>query len=245
MSELSDSDNVPYVVTLLSVINAVILGPEDIRARTQLRSEFIVDPGPWDPWTSALEGSGYKSAQQQREAGLQLLDVLTRLRDLEDGDLLIQLETFREAKAEDEEELLRVFGGTDINSHQEVFAALFHKVSCSPASAHLLSVLQGLLHLEPTLRSSQLLWEALENLVNRAVLLASDTQECTLEEMVERLLSLKARPRPRSLDKAHKSIQVDLGQSHKDSSPQNTGAPKAAGGGPRQPARCRRPERKQ
>ncbi|KAB0398861.1 hypothetical protein E2I00_006055, partial [Balaenoptera physalus] len=71
---------------------------------------------------------------------------------------------FREAKAEDEEELLRVFGGVDINSHQEVFASLFHKVSCSPASAHLLSVLQGLLHLEPTVRSSQLLWEALESL---------------------------------------------------------------------------------
>lgn len=43
-------------------------------------------------------------------------------------------------------------------------------------SAHLLSVLQGLLHLEPTLRSSQLLWEALESLVNRAVLLASDSE---------------------------------------------------------------------
>nr|XP_019602814.1 PREDICTED: inverted formin-2-like [Rhinolophus sinicus] len=53
MNELSNSDNVPYVVTLLSVINAIILGPEDLRARTQLRGEFI---------------------------GLQLLDVLTRLR---------------------------------------------------------------------------------------------------------------------------------------------------------------------
>ena len=52
----------------------------------------------------------------------------SRLRDLEDEDLLIQLEAFREAKAEDEEELLRVFGGIDINSHQEVFASLFHKV---------------------------------------------------------------------------------------------------------------------
>jgi hypothetical protein len=41
MNELSDSDNVPYVVTLLSVINAIILGPEDLRTRTQLRSEFI------------------------------------------------------------------------------------------------------------------------------------------------------------------------------------------------------------
>lgn len=47
-------------------------------------------------------------------------------------------------------------------------------MSRSPASAQLLSVLQGLLHLDPGLRSSQLLWEALERLVNRAVLLASD-----------------------------------------------------------------------
>ncbi|XP_065762926.1 inverted formin-2 isoform X2 [Muntiacus reevesi] len=200
MSELWDSENVPYVATLLSVVNAIILGPEDVRTRAQLRSEFI---------------------------GLQLLDVLTRLRDLEDGDLLIQLEAFREAKAEDEEELLRVFGGIDINSHQEVFSALFHKVSCSPASVHLLSVLQGLLHLEPSLRSSQLLWEALESLVNRAVLLASDGQECTLEEMVERLLSVKGRPRPCSLDKAHKSTQADLGQSQRGSSPQNSSAPTA------------------
>lgn len=50
-------------------------------------------------------------------------------------------------------------------------------MSCSPASARLLSVLQGLLYLEPTLPSSQLLWEALENLVNRAVLLASDGEQ--------------------------------------------------------------------
>lgn len=200
MNELSNSDNVPYVVTLLSVINAIILGPEDLRARTQLRGEFI---------------------------GLQLLDVLTRLRDLEDADLLIQLEAFEEAKAEDEEELLHVCGGVDMNSHQEVFASLFHKVSCSPASAQLLSVLQGLLHLEPTLRSSQLLWEALESLVNRAVLLASDDQECTLEEMVERLLSVKGRPRPRCLDKAHKSVQADLGQSRRGSCPQNTDALRA------------------
>lgn len=51
------------------------------------------------------------------------------------------------------------------------------QVSCSPASAQLLSMLQGLLYLEPTLPSSQLLWEALENLVNRAVLLASDGEQ--------------------------------------------------------------------
>ncbi|XP_051052635.1 inverted formin-2 isoform X3 [Phodopus roborovskii] len=203
MNELSDSDNVPYVVTLLSVINAIILGPEDLRTRAQLRSEFI---------------------------GLQLLVILTRLRDLEDADLLIQLEAFEEAKAEDEEELQRVCDGINMNSHQEVFASLFHKVSCSPASAQLLSVLQALMHLEPAGRSGQLLWEALENLVNRAVLLASDAQACTLEEVVERLLSMKGRPRPSPLDKAHKSVQANLGQNRDSSSP-NTTTPTAKGEG--------------
>lgn len=50
------------------------------------------------------------------------------LRDLEDADLLIQLEAFEEAKAEDEEELQRVCDGLDMSSHQAVFASLFHKV---------------------------------------------------------------------------------------------------------------------
>ncbi|XP_021099260.1 inverted formin-2 isoform X3 [Heterocephalus glaber] len=192
MSELSDSDNAPYVVTLLSAVNAIILGPADLRTRTQLRSEFI---------------------------GLQLLDVLNRLRDLEDADLLIQLEAFEEARVEDEEELLHVCDGINMNSHQEVFTSLFHKVSCSPASAQLLSVLQGLLHLEPSGSSGQLLWEALESLVNRAVLLASDAQECTLEEVVERLLAAKGRPRPSPQDRAHKSVQADLDRSQRDRPP--------------------------
>ncbi|XP_030922050.1 inverted formin-2 [Geospiza fortis] len=46
-------DNVPYMVTLLSAINAIILGKEELRTRTQIRNEFI---------------------------GLQLLDVLDKLR---------------------------------------------------------------------------------------------------------------------------------------------------------------------
>ncbi|XP_075471057.1 inverted formin-2 isoform X3 [Ascaphus truei] len=53
MCELSGTDNVPYMVTLLSFINAIILGTEDLRVRSQLRNEFI---------------------------GLQVLDLLTKLR---------------------------------------------------------------------------------------------------------------------------------------------------------------------
>lgn len=78
-----------------------------------------------------------------------------------------------------------VNGGQRLSAHSSRGWPLTHthpptQVSCSPASAQLLSVLQGLLHLEPSLRSSQLLWEALESLVNRAVLLASDGERPSL-----------------------------------------------------------------
>lgn len=41
MNELQATDNVPYMVTLLSVINALIFGSEDLRQRDKMRKEFI------------------------------------------------------------------------------------------------------------------------------------------------------------------------------------------------------------
>lgn len=49
-------------------------------------------------------------------------------REQEDEDLIIQCETFEETMAEDEEELLRVYGGIDMSDHMEVFTTLFNKV---------------------------------------------------------------------------------------------------------------------
>ncbi|XP_067895137.1 inverted formin-2-like isoform X2 [Heterodontus francisci] len=164
MNELQ-TDNVPYAVTLLSVINAIILGTENLQSRTRLRNEFI---------------------------GLHLLDVLSFLKKQEDGDLLIQCLNFEEAKAEDDEELTKINDGTDMNSHQEVFTALFNKVSTSPVSIQLLSILQGLLQLQPSNSCSPLLWEALEILVNRAILIADDTgPEIDVDTIMKRLLSVK------------------------------------------------------
>ncbi|KAM4662587.1 inverted formin-2 isoform 2-T2 [Discoglossus pictus] len=188
VSELSSTDNVPYMVTILSVINAVILGTEELRLRIQLRNEFI---------------------------GLQVLDLLTKLRDLEDEDLLIQTFVFEESKTEDDEDLLKIYGGIDMNNHQEVFSTLFNKVSCSPISGQLLSILQGLLHLDVSLPSSTLLWEALEILVNKAILLADDCQGSNIEEVMDRLLVSKKHPsKQKSIEdgrvqKVHKSIQTD------------------------------------
>ncbi|XP_068253960.1 inverted formin-2 isoform X2 [Nyctibius grandis] len=167
MNELSNTDNVPYMVTLLSAINAIILGKEELRTRTQIRNEFI---------------------------GLQLLDILDKLRDIEEEDLLIQCDTFEEFKVEDDEELLKICDGVNMNDHHEVFSSLFNKVSRSPVSVQLLSILQSLLHLEPSHHSSLLLWESLDAVVNRALLLANDIQGNTVEEVIERLLSIKKHP---------------------------------------------------
>ncbi|XP_067310969.1 inverted formin-2 isoform X6 [Pseudorasbora parva] len=41
MNELRATDNVPYMVTLLSVINALIFSADDLRQRDKMRKEFI------------------------------------------------------------------------------------------------------------------------------------------------------------------------------------------------------------
>lgn len=41
MNELHATDNVPYMVVLMSVVNVIIFGVEDLRKRDKRRKEFI------------------------------------------------------------------------------------------------------------------------------------------------------------------------------------------------------------
>ncbi|XP_033967739.1 inverted formin-2 isoform X4 [Pseudochaenichthys georgianus] len=163
MNELQATDNVPYMVTLLSVINALIFGTDDLRQRDKMRKQFI---------------------------GLQLLDVLPKLREEEDEEVIIQWEAFEEAMSEDEEELLQVYGGIDMSDHLEVFTTLFNKVSSTPASMQLLSILQTLLLLGPDHSD---IWQALESITNRAILLAQDSHMESSEKIMQRLLFSKGK----------------------------------------------------
>uniref|UniRef100_A0A3P8NIP0 Inverted formin, FH2 and WH2 domain containing n=1 Tax=Astatotilapia calliptera TaxID=8154 RepID=A0A3P8NIP0_ASTCA len=202
MNELQATDNVPYMVTLLSVINALIFGTEDLRQRDRMRKEFI---------------------------GLQLLDVLPKLREQEDEDLIIQCEAFEEAMAEDEEELLRVYGGIDMSNHLEVFTTLFNKVSSSPASLQLLSILQTLLVLGPGRPD---IWLALEAITNRAILLAQDSQMESCEKIMQRLMVFKRK----SCDDRHevdglrvkvdKAVQTELDHPYTEKPNKSTPSPK-------------------
>ncbi|XP_069772654.1 inverted formin-2 isoform X1 [Narcine bancroftii] len=185
MNELQTTDNVPYLTILLSVINAIILGSDELIPRTQLRNEFI---------------------------GLRLLDLLPSLREKDDEDLLVQCLTFEDAKGNDDEELIQMYDGVDMNSHQEVFATLFNKVSSSPVSTQLLSILQGLLQLDPLSSCGSLIWKALEVLVNRAVLIADDTNEnedigpimerLVLRKKIEKDRPVKQNANKKAVDKA-------------------------------------------
>ncbi|KAJ7989072.1 hypothetical protein DPEC_G00315750 [Dallia pectoralis] len=129
--------------------------------------------------------------------------------------------------AEDEDELFRVYGGIDMSSHQEVFSTLFNKVSRSPSSHQLLSILQALLLLGPDRVD---IWQALEALTNRAILLDQDSHMDSCETIIQRLVFSKHRPAgvdavdgqpPRKMDKA---VQTDM-QGYPDETNRSTPLP--------------------
>ncbi|XP_056867784.1 inverted formin-2-like isoform X4 [Takifugu flavidus] len=199
MHELQATENASYMATVLSVINALIFGMDDLRQRDKLRKEFV---------------------------GLQLLDILPKLRELEDEDLIIQCETFEEAMAEDEEELLQIYGGINMSNHVEVFSLLFNKVSSFPASLQLLSILQTLLALKPD-RSA--VWMALETITNRAILLAEDSVAAQMESVdtiIPRLVFSKCCDGHQEVDgqlaKVDKAMQTDLEQQENRQPPSAT-----------------------
>ncbi|XP_034018319.1 inverted formin-2-like [Thalassophryne amazonica] len=179
MSELHATDNVPYMATLMSAINMLVQGHKDLRKRDKLRREFI---------------------------GLQLLDLLSRLRESEDEDLNIQCDAFEDSMAEDEDEMERLYGGINMNSHQQLFSSIFTKVSSSPSSVQLLSILQALMTVDPDRAE---VWSALEFLAERAILLANDPQLESTDQLLDKLLCFKSSStvRVRTVDRA---VQTQL-----------------------------------
>ncbi|XP_055741057.1 inverted formin-2-like isoform X2 [Salvelinus fontinalis] len=179
MNELHATDNVPYMVVLMSVVNVIIFGAEDLRKRDKLRKEFI---------------------------GLQLLQLLPKLRETEDVDLNIQCDAFEDTMAEDEEEMERVYGGIDMSSHQEVFTTLFTKLSSTPASVQLLSILQALLLVGP---EQSEVWLALEALADRATLLAQDPEVDSTKRLMERLVFSKGQQGSPKVKTTDRGVQID------------------------------------
>lgn len=183
MNELHNTDNVPYIMTLMSVINVLMFGHEDLRKRSRVRQEFI---------------------------GLQLLDLLPKLRETEDEHVNIQCDAFEDSLAEDEDEMEKLYGGIDMSSHQQVFTSLFSKVSSCPSSVQLLSILQALLLVDPDHTE---VWLALELLADRATLLAQDTGLDSADCLLERLLPQKTFSANRKIRTVDRAVQTRLTES--------------------------------
>ncbi|XP_013879331.1 inverted formin-2 [Austrofundulus limnaeus] len=180
MNELHGTDNVPFMVALMGLINVLILGQEELRRRVRLRHEFI---------------------------GLQLLDLLPKLRDTQDEDLNIQCDAFEDSMAEDEDEMEKLYGGIDMSNHQEVFNSLFTKVSSCPSSVQLLSILQALLMVDPYQAN---VWLALEKLTDRATLLAQDPDLDSGESLLDRLLPQKSLSSNQKIPTVDRGVQTRL-----------------------------------
>ncbi|XP_005452572.3 LOW QUALITY PROTEIN: inverted formin-2 [Oreochromis niloticus] len=212
MNELHATDNIPYMVTLLSVVNVLVLQEEELRRRHRVRQEFI---------------------------GLQLLDLLPRLRETQDKDLNIQCDVFEDSLSEDMEEMERLYGGIDMSSHQQVFTTLYTTVSSHPSSVQLLSILQALLLVGPDRAE---VWCALELLMDRATLLAQDAEVDSADHLLEKLLPRKtysANHRSRTIDRVVQTRLPDSPPSQSEALTKDAPtAPTAAALPPAPPTSC-------
>lgn len=60
--------------------------------------------------------------------GLNILDVIDKFRDVDDVALQIQCDVFYDEKHNDEEELASTSDCLDLNSHSDLFTAIYHRV---------------------------------------------------------------------------------------------------------------------
>ena len=57
-----------------------------------------------------------------------MLDVLDKFRELDDDDLQIQCDVFHDEKHSDDEDLATAADCLDLNSHSDLFAAIYNRV---------------------------------------------------------------------------------------------------------------------
>jgi len=61
-------------------------------------------------------------------AGLNVLEVIANLREVDDADLQIQCDVFDDEKHDDDEELAAASHCLDLNSHSDLFTAIYDRV---------------------------------------------------------------------------------------------------------------------
>jgi hypothetical protein len=100
VNELRNAETESYTLCLLSLINCIVSASPSVQERIRIRNEFI---------------------------GLKLFDVMTQMRHTENDNINLQLDLFDEIRRQDEESM-SLPTGVDLNSHLDMFNAVFWKV---------------------------------------------------------------------------------------------------------------------
>ncbi|CAG2197982.1 Inverted formin-2 [Mytilus edulis] len=158
VNELKTAELIPYKTTLVAFVNCILVATEELEDRIRVRNEFI---------------------------GLNLLDLIHKLRDEDDEDLQIQCDVFEDEKHEDDEELSEgTPEGLDITDHHKIFTAIFQKVYNTPQADSFLSVLQSLIQIDPENPVSDVQWNLILTSVRKAILSRKTHIGCDIKSLV-------------------------------------------------------------
>ncbi|XP_071126206.1 inverted formin-2-like isoform X2 [Mytilus edulis] len=158
VNELKTAELIPYKTTLVAFVNCILVATEELEDRIRVRNEFI---------------------------GLNLLDLIHKLRDEDDEDLQIQCDVFEDEKHEDDEELSESTPeGLDITDHLKIFTAIFQKVYNTPQADSFLSVLQSLIQIDPENPVSDVQWNLILTSVRKAILVEKTHIGCDIKSLV-------------------------------------------------------------
>ncbi|XP_012943896.1 protein diaphanous homolog 2, partial [Aplysia californica] len=166
INELRTCEMTPYKTTLMAFINCILCASGELHERNKIRNEFV---------------------------GLNLLDIIPDLRNLNDKELDIQCDVFDDFKHDDDEELAASFTeSVDVTNHKELFDVIFEKVYNTPLSDKFLTILQTLLQIDLDAKISDVQWELMEHAAQTAVVL-DDERATKLNDStaIDRLLEDK------------------------------------------------------
>ncbi|XP_059158848.1 inverted formin-2-like [Physella acuta] len=143
ITDLRNSDLTTYKTTVMALVNSIIVASENIRDRIRIRNEFVA---------------------------LNILDVINCLRDDKDGDLQVQLDVFEEELTADTDAMVEsTKEAIDINSHSDLFKAIYNKVNDTTLGLSLLSILYSLYQIDPNSPHCESTWILIEKLAQQAV----------------------------------------------------------------------------
>jgi hypothetical protein len=155
--QLSSFDRQEYILELLMLINNLTKSPRDVKYRCQSRQEFI---------------------------SLNILEIFKSINKIYPQNSAINAEISSFISLRSNEEYEYASDTIDLNSHIDLFHAIFSQVQDTSNKQMFISLLRHLLKIDSSSKLGNFIWEVIEKLVCRAVLFERDDR--MLSDALER-----------------------------------------------------------